>query len=142
MGTVIRDKEGAVYMTFLQCRHGSFTVDEAEAVAMRDSLSMTIEMGFTELINETDSVIVFSLLHSKKEDRSQLGLIVHEIKTLARSLREACFTHCLRNDNKVAHTTAKLAMEENVEGVWREETPASLERPVQEDVSHLLFDGH
>lgn len=41
----------------------------------------------------------------------------------------------------MAYAMAKLAVEENVEGVWLEESPASLERFVQDDVVHLLCVG-
>lgn len=71
-------------------------VDEAEAMAIKEGLVVVIEMRFTHLQIETDSLQISSIIKSKKENRSLIGMIVQDIINLSRHLREVNFTRCKR----------------------------------------------
>lgn len=51
-------------------------------MAIRDSLSVVIEVGFGSIIVEADSWRVFAMLQAK-EERSEVGLICNEIQIMA-----------------------------------------------------------
>ena len=62
---------------------------EVEALAWRRALQFSVDIGFSDLIIEGDSVQVMNTIKSRKADLSQLGHIFEDIQVLISRLNWA-----------------------------------------------------
>ena len=83
--------------------------EEAELLAFRKVMEFAIDVGFTTLIVEGDSVNATRSIASTKDYQSALEHIVGDIQHLMGAL-EWIFVSCTkRNGNQVAHVLARYA---------------------------------
>jgi ribonuclease HI len=86
------------------------TVPEiAEALAIRSAVSLAKDEGWNNVIMVSDCLSVIQRIRSPIRDRSMVGVVVEDIKTLAASLLAVNFRHTSRLCNSSAHTLARRA---------------------------------
>ncbi|KAK1615141.1 hypothetical protein QYE76_020658 [Lolium multiflorum] len=81
-GAVFRDHCGAFILSCSEGLTGFPTPEMAEALAIRRALSVSKERGFQKIILVSDCLSLIQRISSTARDRSTLGIIVGDIKTL------------------------------------------------------------
>ncbi|CAO2163808.1 unnamed protein product [Urochloa humidicola] len=110
MGIIIRNSEGSPELTAWRLLKHCRDAEEAEALACLEGLGLAMRWPDHSLTLETDCASVISKVTSKSPDRSVLGAIIEDIKQAARGFRCICFRGISREQNKVAHELAHLAI--------------------------------
>ncbi|XP_019166936.1 PREDICTED: uncharacterized protein LOC109162706 [Ipomoea nil] len=112
LGWVPRDHDGT-FMAAKNMRLTSvFTVNEAEAVSLREALSWIKDTGMGNIDVEMDSQTVFYSLTSSSFN-SSFGLLVEDIKELASLIHDVQFRFVRRSANCAAHTVAREVFSES-----------------------------
>ena len=96
---------------------------EVEALAWRRALQFAVDIGFSDLIIEEDSVQVMNAIKSRKADLSQLGHIFEDIQVLISRLNWAKVEWVNRKANSVAHNLACYAKNISDDVIWLEDSP-------------------
>lgn len=111
-----------------------------EAVAVRYGVLFALEIGFPDVVIESDSANTIRALQKKEVSFSPSGSILEDILQLLNLFRSCSFTHVRRVGNTAAHYLAKFAATVETELVWVEECPSWLENIVLNDVLSLSFE--
>lgn len=82
---------------------------QAELLALKEGLSISLMKGFTPLIIETDDTEVINLINN---DCVPHDLLICSCRSLMLQLREPKIIHNFRERNKVAHKLARDALKE------------------------------
>jgi hypothetical protein len=90
------------------------------------------EGGFTKVIIATNCLYVIQRLWSSQTDRSLLGPVIQDIKSMSRTLVSCEFRHVYRVLNVVAHQLAK-GCESRVTSVWRGVPPSFIQEAICND---------
>ena len=78
--------------------------EEAKVLTCRKALEFAIDARFMELVVESDNAIVMKSLLSPRVNKSRLGHIYEDVRTLATRFR-SLFVGCIkRSANSVAHS--------------------------------------
>ena len=97
--------------------------EEAKVLTCQKALEFAIDVGFMELMVEGDNAIVMKSLLSPRVNRSRLGHIYEDVRTLAVGFR-SLFVGCIkRSANSIARSLACYAGQLDDEIVWLEESP-------------------
>lgn len=110
---------------------------EAAAAAVRFGVLFAFEIGFLDVVIESDSTNVVRAPHRKEGSFSPFGPILEDIFHLTRQFRSCSFNHVTREGNTAAQRLGKFALNVDNELVWVEECPSWLELAVLNDV--LLY---
>ena len=70
-----------------------------EAEACRDGLRMALNMEIRDMIMETDSLQLVSLWNSRRQQLSEIAVILQDIEEMVQSLTSFCFAHVTRPAN-------------------------------------------
>jgi ribonuclease HI len=108
-GAVFRDHCGAFILSCSEGLTGFPTLEMAEALAIRRALSVSKERGFQKIILVSDCLSLIQRISSTARDRSTLGIIVGDIKTLKTDFQSCIFRFSSRISNVVAHKLARSA---------------------------------
>ena len=122
-GGIVRDQAGEVMLATCETMDGDFMVDEAEAMAARHALQITIEAGFRQVILETDNLKLYTHLKKGYCENTSFGRIVADILKMVGTCNSVSFAHVCRGGNRVAHILAKLSKNFREMMVWMEEVP-------------------
>jgi hypothetical protein len=98
----------------------------AEALAALWAVKFSKEVGFFEVILEGDVLQVVKDIMSPVPHLSKSGHITESILQELYGFRAATFVHVKRECNRVAHTLARLAVDQNYLNCWLEEAPACI----------------
>ena len=79
----------------------------AEAIAMRHALNFAKDAGFQKIIVASDCANLISKVKCLNTDRSQIGVLVHDIKDRASKFISCNFIHVKRCCNMAAHVLAR-----------------------------------
>jgi hypothetical protein len=82
----------------------------AEALALRRAVSLAREEGYDRVTFASDCLSLIQRLNSLVLDRSSVGILVAEVKHMAKSFSSVSFCHVKRNLNKAAHILAKTSL--------------------------------
>jgi ribonuclease HI len=107
MGMVIRDDSGDCLVSASLPLQGFTSPEMAEALALRQAVLITRDRGFSKAIFVTDCLSLIQRLNSTVHDRSQVGVLVKDIKLMAADLSVASFRHVKRSLNEAAHILAR-----------------------------------
>ena len=107
------------------------TVEILEAMAARRAMIFMEELGLRRAIFEGDSETVVKALSGDCPDRSCIGHIVKDYKSLMGCFQTNSFSHVRRQSNGVAHTLARRARKSSPLSVWMESIPP--------DISYLVY---
>jgi ribonuclease HI len=85
VGVVIRDHKGNFLSACSQVLHVVTSSEIAEALTIRSAVSLTQEEGLDRIILLSDCLSVIQRIHSSSRDRSLVGVVVEDIKSIATS---------------------------------------------------------
>jgi hypothetical protein len=105
------------------------TPEIAEALALRRALSLAGAEGFEKLIVASDCLSLVQRVNSSEIDRSQVGVVVQDIKAIASGFSLVSFTHIYRQCNVAAHTLARSA-EQFVSVVFKNSIPDCIRQTI------------
>lgn len=89
-----------------------------EAMAMRNAMRIAIEASFRHLVVEIDCLLLFHKLSKGSKEKSEMGLILHDINVLANQCLHKVYAFVRRDGNKVAHALAKKSLSLDELYVW------------------------
>ncbi|XP_019158441.1 PREDICTED: uncharacterized protein LOC109155163 [Ipomoea nil] len=104
---------------------GVYTVNEAEAIAMRETLSWLKNTGMRGVDVEMDSQSVFHAI-SYPSFYSAFGVLIDDVKEMASLIHDVQFYFVKRPANCAAHTLAREACSVSGYGEWFDTPPALL----------------
>ena len=107
MGMVIRDHYGVVKLIGNEGISGTYEPEMGEAFAIRRALVIARDNGFTKIILASDCLSMIQRIRALVRDRSCVGAVVSDIKTLATDFSTISFQHYNRSNNVVAHLLAR-----------------------------------
>ncbi|MQL99180.1 hypothetical protein Taro_031905 [Colocasia esculenta] len=108
-GGILRDHKGNMCCAFVMSYHDLKSSLEAEAVALRDGLSMCCIKGFKEVMVEIDSLNLLHIVTNQLQCPWELSLILQGIATLIKRVK-AEISHVPWEGNKVADCLAGFAL--------------------------------
>jgi ribonuclease HI len=109
VGVVIRDHSGNFLVACNKLLDQVIAPEIAEALAIRSAITLTRDEGLNKVLLVSDCQSVIQRIQSPVRDRSLVGVVVEDIKTLAASLSYVKFQHVRRTCNSSAHTMARRA---------------------------------
>jgi hypothetical protein len=107
MGAVIRDSAGGCLAAASLPLQGFTTPEIAEALALRGAVAITRDKGFDKAIFASDCLSLIQRLHSLNQDRSQVGILVKDIRSMVAGFSTAIFRHVHHSVNEAAHILAR-----------------------------------
>ena len=106
-------------------------VEILEAMAARRAMVFMGELGLRRAIFERDSETVVKALSGDYPDRSCIGHIIKDCKSLMGCFQTCSFSHVRRQSNGVAHALARRVRLSSPLSVWMESVPP--------DISYLVY---
>jgi len=108
-GAVIRNSMGQVVKAGAGHIHHALDAFHTEVIAALEGVKMAKMAGMTNVVLETDAILLKYALVNNSFRQSSVGGLIHEIKAIA----DACFSsfsccHCNRGYNQVAHAFADI----------------------------------
>jgi ribonuclease HI len=132
IGVVIRSHRGDCLLSCSELVQEVMTPEVAEALALRHAVSLAGDEGFDNVVIASDCLSLVQRINSSTVDRSQVGVLVQDIKARSSSFAAVSFNHVYRNCNEAAHTLARSA-ERFVSVIFRNCTP--------ECIRHIICNG-
>ncbi|XP_019163583.1 PREDICTED: uncharacterized protein LOC109159926 [Ipomoea nil] len=115
--------------------HGSYTINEAEAICLREALSWLKNTGMGGVDVDMDSQNVFYSIFSHTFN-STFGFIIDDVKELASMIDDVKFCFTKRSANYAAHTVAREATSDAGCGEWFDTPPSFLVNCLLRDLMH------
>lgn len=131
IGIVVRNEKGEVMASIAKKIPSPESIEMLEALAARRAAIFSVELGLHQVVIKGDSEIVFKALSSWCLERSGIGHIIKDCKSISCFLQTCSFSHTRRQGNYVAHALAKREMMSSSLLVWMESVPP--------DISYLVF---
>jgi hypothetical protein len=106
-GVVVRDNSGACVVS---CRHqllGVVEPEQAEALALLRAVQLAQEEGFPKVIFASDCLSLVQRVRSSSVDRLPVGVLVADIKSLAKSFTSVSFIHVKHCLNEAARSASR-----------------------------------
>ena len=82
LGMILRDSSGQFLIAQKIHREGSFSVKEAEGMALKEAISWVLTLSLQNVQFETDSKSVVNSLQHDVEDRTEYAAIIKDCRTL------------------------------------------------------------
>lgn len=118
---VVRDRKGDPIGSFCDWREDLCNVAEVEAMTIQRGLEVARDIDIRSLCVEADCMEVIAGINSMGQDRTAVGMILEDIKTLASYFTSFSFMFVRRSCNRVAHLLANYSREIRDFRVWMEE---------------------
>ena len=131
---VVCDGEGNVLAAMSKRVLAPLATLEAEAKSMEAAVQFAWEMGFRDIVCETDSFGLYQMLVGITEAPPVLILLFLAFLLLAQNFRCISFGHVKRQGNRPAHSLAQFARQVGDFVVWLEETLSLIEHACIQDV--------
>lgn len=109
----------------------------AEALALREAISMAVNLNIPSVIFESDNLCLIEVCRGKAR-KEQIRGIVNDINTMKNQFQRVEFTWTHREGNEVAHCMASLAAEGSSTTNWLAHPPLSLRRALGKDRRSIL----
>jgi ribonuclease HI len=129
IGVVIRSHRGDCLLSCSELVQEVMTPEVAEALALRHAVSLAGDEGFDNVVIASDCLSLVQRINSSTVDRSQVGVLVQDIKARSSSFAAVSFIHVYRNCNEAAHTLARSA-ERFVSVIFRNCTPKCIRQTI------------
>jgi ribonuclease HI len=108
-GIVLRNHDGDFILSVSEGLAGLPSPEMAEALAARQALVISRDHGVTKAVLVSDCLSLVQRISSKGLDRSPLGSVIADIKTLATDFESCSFKFASRDVNVVAHKLARCS---------------------------------
>ncbi|XP_057429610.1 uncharacterized protein LOC130722787 [Lotus japonicus] len=140
LGMVARNCDGEVMAA--ACSFPIFTISPllAEAMSLRWTMQLAIDLGFRRICLETDCLQLFKAWKAREAGRSYLSTIIHDCRLLLYGFDDVNFSFVRPTGNAVADFLARNA-ETYANLVWVEEVPVAAFPLVLSDVITQLPNG-
>ena len=122
VGLVVRDHRGDFIAACCQLIQRFDDPELAEAIAIRRAVSFSSEYNLQQVVVASDCLGVIKKIKSKVYDRSNVGVIVQDVKNLICENPSVTLTYVSKGCNKAAHVLAKQA-DVFKDVVWFNESP-------------------
>jgi hypothetical protein len=132
IGIVIRDHMGTCLAACKESLKEVTLPELAEALALRRATLFASEEGFSNIIIGSDCLSVIQRVLATPVDRSLMGLVIEDIKRLARGFSSCDFRHVYRRLNVAAHSLARSCASFSC-FVWRGVTPECIRQDICND---------
>lgn len=135
VGAVLRDYKGnfiAASTIFLPYVASS---EMAEALAMREGLSLASRMGCNNIVAESDSTEIVEACSGKEQWWNESAAIFADCMDLSTLIDIVIFKHCPREANEVAHELAKSCFSAMTSRSWIDEPPSYILDKLPNDVT-------
>ncbi|XP_023924994.1 uncharacterized protein LOC112036432 [Quercus suber] len=140
MGVLVSDSEGRVMVAMSRRFPAPLATLEIEAKTMEAATVFAWEMGFREVIFETDSLILYRSLLGTSDPPSSIETVISSILSFVQSFSFFSFSHVKRHGIRPAHILAQFANQIDDCQVWLEETPSLIESACPQDVPSSISD--
>ncbi|KAL5863032.1 hypothetical protein ACOSQ3_000546 [Xanthoceras sorbifolium] len=107
---VIRDCNGIVLMATAAGYSASFFPLVSETAALKRGLELALEVGFSNLVVETDSLTLIKAINSNLLPFSKIGNFVKDISILIHNLGILNISFIYRKVNKTVDALAKFGL--------------------------------
>ena len=104
-----------------------------DAMAVLSGFELAIQLGYSKVSIEGDSLTVIKLLEEDRMVLSPIGVIIHDIKSKLDDSRQVVFSHVKREANCVAHMLTRLACSYD-DCLWLDKVPIAIS-------SQIVLDG-
>lgn len=132
MGVVGRNSDADVMFTAVKYYPSKWSLQVADAMAVYFGLQTAAEEDVTELVMESDCLQIISHLKDDVFPRNDLGKILLDVRTLARTFPRVVWSHVRRDGNSVAHQLAKNS-DIFAEAHWVPSAPSYVSRSLMMD---------
>ncbi|KAL0013804.1 hypothetical protein SO802_000873 [Lithocarpus litseifolius] len=109
-------------------------MDLVKELATRRAILFTQELSIAHVVVEGDSLKVITTLNNPKQNRTQWGHVIEDIKKASSCLQVCSFSHVSRGGNSLAHSLARRAVLTADTDVWLKELPLDLDDVFQSDL--------
>jgi ribonuclease HI len=133
VGVVIRNHLGTCLAGCSELLDGVTAPELAEALEMRHAVSLATDEGFSKIQVVSDCLSLVQRINSQVQDRSYVGVVVQDIKTIATSFHEFSVSHVRRQCNESAHILARSA-ELFISSVFRNFAPDCIRKTLCNDL--------
>ncbi|KAM6582578.1 hypothetical protein CsatB_009580 [Cannabis sativa] len=106
-GCVARDSNGLLLEAISDSRFGVVKPEIAEIIGIKEALSWIERKHWTNVVIETDALVVVQAIQSSILMPSQFGLLVGDCRVLLSSLNNVSLKFVKRSANKAAHCLAR-----------------------------------
>jgi ribonuclease HI len=137
LGVIIRDHLGRVWASKSQTRRGFLDPTTAETMAALLAIQLCCEMGIQRVQLEGDAKNVITAVNSGEPDGSSRGQITEDIREMLKGVPWWEMNYVSRDQNKVAHKLAALAVADDLNRVWFYTHPDCIRDLLQADLSVL-----
>ncbi|GMI66655.1 hypothetical protein like AT4G29090 [Hibiscus trionum] len=131
-GFVLRNNQGKVLGSGIKNQRNFVSVFLSEATALKEGVKFALNLGFENLIVESDSRTLIEKLEVNNADASEIRTVIVDIKHLVRDLPHIRFSFSPRSGNKAAHVLASLG-KAGTEGFWVGDAPAPVMHAIEAD---------
>ncbi|KAL9225663.1 hypothetical protein vseg_001559 [Gypsophila vaccaria] len=125
-GVVTRDDTGEVVWCSVLQEEGEMAAETAEAMAILWAMTKARDAGISRVVVESDCLTVVNALNNSSEGRSELFLILDDIRSLASCFESISWSHIRRIFNKAAHELAHFKPWVTGCRVWAGNIPAHI----------------
>ena len=125
-GVIVRNELGQVMASLAKKFVMPPTMEILEAMAARRAMFFMEELGLRRAIFEGDLEIVVKDLSGDCPDRSSIGHIVKDCKSLMGCFQTYLFSHMRWQSNRVAHALARRAKKSSPFSIWMEFVPPNI----------------
>jgi ribonuclease HI len=133
IGVVIRDSYGDVAAAATWIVEAIPDPDVGEALGVRLAIQFALDMGFFQVMFESDSLNVVRGFHKLSNNQSYLGMVVADCNRLSSRFNSFSLSHIKRSANMAAHSLAKFALTSS-DTVWIEECPPCIVSSIAADL--------
>lgn len=142
LGAVVRDHLGTMCAAKILSRQGSLDPTSAEAMAALMAAQLCYDMGLSRIQLEGDAKVVVGAVNSIASNDSCRGHLTEDIRTTL--LQFSCWEmgYVRREENKVTRVLARLALNNNMDRVWRYDPPECIREILDADraICFVFFD--
>ena len=117
-GAILRDHMGGFIAAANKFLPHVASAKMAEAMAMREGLSLAIRIGCNVVVVESDSIETIQACSGGDMWWTELAAIYADCVDLANSIGNINFLHCRREANGVAHELAKFSFINKSLCIW------------------------
>ncbi|XP_023901011.2 uncharacterized protein LOC112012867 [Quercus suber] len=135
IGVVVRDCNGEVLASLIQQLEQAYQPVEVEAIAACRAVEFGSEIGVDCAIVEGDSEVLVKALRNNDNGLIHFAPLINDISLFSGLFSELSYSHIRRDDNKVAHSLARLAVMTPGCTVWMEDVPSRTLPFVQADLA-------
>jgi ribonuclease HI len=137
IGAVVRDYKGEFIAASTVFLPYILSPAVAEAMAMREGLSLANRMGCTNVIMESDSTETVDACNGTEAWWGESAAILADCVDLASLLNSVSFQHCPREANEVAHDLARDSFASKNSSSWVDKPPDFIICKLLNDVTVL-----